>query len=109
MKKQQLFEELKNPNNVRFEKLCKVAEVFGFTFRGGRGSHRIYVREGVEELMNFQNVNGKALILSMALEPLSQRALSWAILYSSADSNKEFESLPLPIHSCRILSGTEEG
>ena len=61
MKKQQLFEELKkNPKNVRFEKLCKAAEVFGFTFRGGRGSHRIYVREGVEELLNFQNVMGKA-------------------------------------------------
>ncbi|MBU7048473.1 MAG: type II toxin-antitoxin system HicA family toxin [Theionarchaea archaeon] len=61
MNKQQLFEELKkNPKNVRFEKLCKAAEVFGFTFRGGSGSHRIYVREGVEELLNFQNVKGKA-------------------------------------------------
>jgi predicted RNA binding protein YcfA (HicA-like mRNA interferase family) len=38
---------------------AKAAEVFGFTFRGGKGSHRIYVREGVEELMNFQNVKGK--------------------------------------------------
>ncbi|MGD2246987.1 MAG: type II toxin-antitoxin system HicA family toxin [Candidatus Methanofastidiosia archaeon] len=60
MKKQQLFEELKkNPKNVRFRKLCKAAEVFGVTFRGGRGSHRIYVREGVEELMNFENAKGK--------------------------------------------------
>jgi hypothetical protein len=61
MNKYRLFEELKkNPKNVRFEKLCKAAEVFGFSVRGGRGSHRIYVREGVEELLNFQNVKGKA-------------------------------------------------
>jgi len=61
MKKHRLFEELKkNPKNVRFERLCKIAEAFGFRFRGGKGSHRIYVREGVEELLNFQNVGGKA-------------------------------------------------
>jgi hypothetical protein len=61
MSKRHLLEELKgNPKNVRFEKLCKAAEVFGFTFRGGKGSHRIYVRKGVEELLNFQNVKGRA-------------------------------------------------
>lgn len=61
MKKHRLFEELKkNPKNVRFERLCKIAEAFGFRFRGGKGSHRIYVRKGVEELLNFQNVGGKA-------------------------------------------------
>ncbi len=61
MNKRRLFEELKkDPKNVRFEKLCKTAEVFGFVFRGGKGSHRIYVHEGVEELLNFQYVKGKA-------------------------------------------------
>jgi len=56
-----MFEELKKrPKNVRFEKLCTIAEAFGFRFRGGVGSHRIYVREGVEEILNFQNVGGKA-------------------------------------------------
>jgi hypothetical protein len=61
MKKSRLFEELKkSPKNVRFESLCKTAEAFGFRFRGGKGSHRIYVRDGVYELLNFQNVGGKA-------------------------------------------------
>lgn len=54
MKKQKLLEELKRkPKNIRFDRLCKIAEVFGFKFKGGKGSHRIYVREGVEELLNF--------------------------------------------------------
>ncbi len=61
MKKRRLFEELKkNPKNVRFEKLCKIAEAFGFRFRGGKGSHRIYVQEDIREMLNFQNVGGKA-------------------------------------------------
>ncbi len=55
MDKRRLFEELKkNPKNVRFERLCKIAEVFGFRFRGGKGSHRIFVREGIREMLNFQ-------------------------------------------------------
>ena len=61
MKKGRLFEELKkNPKNVRFEKLCKIVEAFGFRFRGGKGSHRIYVQDKVGEMLNFQNVGGKA-------------------------------------------------
>ena len=61
MKKRRLFEELKNnPKNVRFEKLCKIVEAFGFRFKGGKGSHRIYVQEEIGEMLNFQNVSGKA-------------------------------------------------
>ncbi|HEC89596.1 MAG: type II toxin-antitoxin system HicA family toxin [Thermoplasmata archaeon] len=61
MKKKRLLEELKrNPKNIRFERLCRIAESFGFRFRGGKGSHRIYTREGVQEILNFQNVDGKA-------------------------------------------------
>jgi hypothetical protein len=61
MKKIVWYEELKrNPKNVRFEKLCQVVELFGFEFRGGKGSHRIFMREGVKELLNFQNVGGEA-------------------------------------------------
>ena len=61
MKKRRLFEELKdNPKNVRFEKLCKIAEAFGFRFRGGKGSHRIYVQKKIGEMLNLQNVAGKA-------------------------------------------------
>ncbi len=45
---------------MRFERLCRIAEAFGFRYRGGKGSHRVYVREGVVEILNFQNVHGKA-------------------------------------------------
>jgi len=59
--KNQVLEHLKkNPKNIRFEKLCKIAEDFGFKFRGGKGSHRIYIKAGINEMLNFQNVNGKA-------------------------------------------------
>jgi len=59
--KKKIYEQLKiNPKNVRFAAICKAAELFGFRFRGGKGSHRIYVRDGVKEMLNFQNVKGKA-------------------------------------------------
>ena len=59
-KKREIYERLKrNPKNVRFTELCKAAELFGFKFRGGRGSHVVYVREGVREILVFQNVKGK--------------------------------------------------
>ena len=48
------------PKNVRFEELCRAAELFGFEFRGGKGSHRIFVKDGVREMLNFQEVKGKA-------------------------------------------------
>jgi hypothetical protein len=61
MDKQRLYEELKNnPKNIRFKRLCKIAEVFGFTLRKGKGSHHIFTRPGVSELLNFQNIKGKA-------------------------------------------------
>ena len=61
MGKKEVYWELKrNPKDVRFAMLCRAAELFGFRFRGGRGSHRIYVRAGVREMLNFQNVKGKA-------------------------------------------------
>jgi len=61
MEKAEAFENLKrNPKNVRFNRLCRIVEAFGFKYRGGKGSHVIYVREGVEEFLNFQNVRGRA-------------------------------------------------
>ena len=61
MDKREIYERLKkNPSNVRFEEICKAAELFGFRFRGGKGSHRIFVRKGRMEMLNFQEVNGMA-------------------------------------------------
>ncbi len=50
----------KKTKNIRFNQLCNIAEEFGFKFQGGRGSHRIYSRKGIKEILNFQNVHGKA-------------------------------------------------
>jgi hypothetical protein len=50
----------RNPKNVRFNKLCQTAEAFGFKFKGGKGSHRIYIQKGIKEMLNFQNVQEKA-------------------------------------------------
>lgn len=56
MRKQEIYQELKsNPKNVRFERLCRAAESFGFTFKRMRGSHRVYKREGIVELLDFQH------------------------------------------------------
>lgn len=58
---QKLFDKVKNnPHDVRFNDMCKLAEHFGFTYRGGKGSHRVYTRKGIYEILNFQNVKGKA-------------------------------------------------
>ena len=56
-----LLEELKhNDKNLHFERLCGIAERFGFRFRGGKGSHRIFVRTGIREILTLQNIGGKA-------------------------------------------------
>ena len=61
MNREEIYQKLKdNPKNVRFEELCRAAELFGFEFRGGKGSHRIFVKEGIREMLNFQEVKGKA-------------------------------------------------
>ena len=61
MDKRRLFEKIKNnPKNVRFNDLCNAAEAFGFRFKGGKGSHRIFVKDNVPEFLNFQNVGGRA-------------------------------------------------
>ena len=54
MDRKKIYGELKtNPKNVRFEVLCRAAELFGFMLRGGKGSHRIYVKDGAREMLNF--------------------------------------------------------
>jgi hypothetical protein len=61
MDRQERLEELKaNPRKVRFTRLCQIAKAFGFETRNGTGSHRVYFREGIWEILNFQNENGWA-------------------------------------------------
>jgi len=60
-KLEKLFTSVKNnPTNVRFKEICKLAEVFGFKYRGGKGSHKVYSQKGIPEILNFQNVKGMA-------------------------------------------------
>ena len=60
-KRSDIYEKLvKSPNNIGFDFICIAAKLFGFHQRGGKGSHVIFVRKGVLEMLNFQNVKGKA-------------------------------------------------
>lgn len=47
-----------NPKAVRFEDACKAAEYLGFTYKGGKGSHRVFKRKGEPVQLNFQNCEG---------------------------------------------------
>jgi hypothetical protein len=61
-RKDSLLDKAKySPNNLRFQDLCKLAELYGFKFRRSIGtSHKIYSHPKVPKLMNFQNDHGKA-------------------------------------------------
>jgi len=60
-KREKLLWAIRNsPSNVRFDDVCRAAELTGFRLRGRSGSHRTYAREGEPVLLNFQNVKGKA-------------------------------------------------
>ena len=61
MHKQELLDELKaNPKKIRFARLCRIAEALGFQTRKGTGSHRVYFRDGVQEILNIQDEDGWA-------------------------------------------------
>ena len=38
----------------------RAAETFGFSYWGGKGSHRVYTQEGIMEILNFQDMKGRA-------------------------------------------------
>jgi hypothetical protein len=59
-RREKLIEQaVESPSNLRFDELCALAEAFGFVARGGKGSHRIFKREGLRP-MSFQDDGGKA-------------------------------------------------
>jgi len=55
--------------NFDFDDLCFVLERAGFTRRSGKGSHRIFFRDGVEEIVNIQPKGGQANALSGEASP----------------------------------------
>lgn len=46
--------------NVDFGDLVRLLAAFGFAEVGGQGSHRVFARPGVIELVNLQEVRGEA-------------------------------------------------
>jgi predicted RNA binding protein YcfA (HicA-like mRNA interferase family) len=51
---------LRNPQNLRFAEVIKLAEAFGFRHARVSGSHHILNQPGIPQLINLQNVGGKA-------------------------------------------------
>lgn len=61
MKKKKLLRKaLTSPKNFRFGDMVTLVEAFGFRLSRSSGSHHIYTRPGVAELVNLQEVDGKA-------------------------------------------------
>ena len=61
MKKKKLLQKLlSSTKNVRFTEAVACAEAFGFRLDRVNGSHHIFVHPGIPELLNLQNVKGKA-------------------------------------------------
>ncbi len=61
MKKQKLLAKaLTSPKNFRFSEMVALVEAFGFRLSRSSGSHHIFVHPEVAELVNLQEVQGKA-------------------------------------------------
>ena len=61
MKKQKLLQKLlSGSKNVRFKDTEACVKAFGFGLSRISGSHHIYVHPDIPELINLQNVKGKA-------------------------------------------------
>ena len=50
---------LSNQKNVKFEELLLILNYFDFKCDRISGSHHIFKKEGITELINIQNVNGE--------------------------------------------------
>ncbi|MGO8733731.1 MAG: type II toxin-antitoxin system HicA family toxin [Terriglobia bacterium] len=61
MNSRKLLEKaLSSPANLRFGEVCALARAFGFHLSRVSGSHHIFARQDVRELVNLQDVGGKA-------------------------------------------------
>jgi len=60
MSKKLLQKALSAPGNLRFGDMVKLAENFGFRLSRSSGSHHVFVHPQVRELLNLQEVRGKA-------------------------------------------------
>jgi len=61
MKKRKLLEKaLSSPGNLRFSEALVLAQAFGFRLARTGGSHHILTHDDIPELLNLQEVGGKA-------------------------------------------------
>lgn len=55
-----LQKALNSPQSLRFSEVLKLAAAFGFQLDRISGSHHIFKRAGIPELLNLQDVGGMA-------------------------------------------------
>ena len=55
-----LTKALSSPAGLRFDEATRLAEAFGFSQIRARGSHHIFSRQEIPELVNLQEVHGMA-------------------------------------------------
>jgi predicted RNA binding protein YcfA (HicA-like mRNA interferase family) len=58
--KKLLRKALGGTKNLRFDEAVRLAEGFGFRLSRTSGSHHIFAHGSIPELVNLQDVNGKA-------------------------------------------------
>ncbi len=60
-KKQKPLQQIpNNQKNVSFQDFVSLVEAFGFSLSRVNGSHHIFTHPSIPELVNIQNVKGKA-------------------------------------------------
>ena len=61
VKKEKILKKiLNNPKDVNFSQVVKLIASFGFELNRISGSHHIFTHNKLTEILNLQNVNGKA-------------------------------------------------
>lgn len=73
-----LRKAIDSPRNLRFDELCKLAEDFGFSLVGAKGSHHQYVHEGLQRPLTFTEAKGgkaKAYQVKQFLDALEELGL----------------------------------
>jgi len=61
MNKRKIWDKvLRGSKNIRFQEMVALVEAFGFHLSRVSGSHHIFSHPDIPELLNLQNVSGKA-------------------------------------------------
>ena len=81
-KRKLLAKALTGSKNLRFTEAVRLAKAFGFQLSRVRGSHHVFVHPTLQELVNLQEVGGKAKPYQ------SDSCLIWwrGIIYSLTES-----------------------